>query len=60
METGNKKNPPPDKSINKQPEQEPKTSPSTGQHEPDIQNEKLFYENYKSCRSPYFHFSNYL
>ena len=40
MEMENKKNPPPDKSINKKPEQEP-TSPSTGQHEPDIQDEKL-------------------
>ena len=37
----NKKNPPPDKSINKEPEQEPNTFPSTGQHEPDIQDEKL-------------------
>ena len=35
----NKKNPPPDKSINKEPE--PNTSPSTGQHQPDIQDEKL-------------------
>ena len=39
MEMENKKNPPPDKSINKEPEQEPNTSPSTGQ--PDIQDEKL-------------------
>jgi len=37
----NKKNPPPDKSINKKPEQEPGTSPSTGQHQPDILDEKL-------------------
>ena len=37
----NKKNPPPDKSINKKHEQEPGTSPSTGQHQPDIQDEKL-------------------
>ena len=37
----NKKNPPPDKSINKEPEQEPNIHPSTGQHEPDIQDEKL-------------------
>lgn len=36
----NKKNPPPDKSINKEPEQEPNTSPSTGQHQPDIQDER--------------------
>ena len=41
MEMGNKKNPTPDRSINKEPEQEPNTSPSTGQHQPDIQNEKL-------------------
>ena len=41
METGHKKNPLPDKSINKEPEQEPNTSPSTGQHQPDIQDEKL-------------------
>jgi hypothetical protein len=41
MEMGNKKNPPPDKSINKEPEQEPNTSPSTGQQKPDIQDEKL-------------------
>jgi len=38
---GNKKNPPPDRSISKEPEQEPNTSPSTGQHQPDIQDEKL-------------------
>lgn len=37
----NKKNPPPDRSINKQAEQEPNTSPSTSQHQPDIQEEKL-------------------
>ena len=37
----NKKNPPPDRSINKKPEQEPNTSPSSGQHQPDIQDEKL-------------------
>ena len=36
----NKKNPPPDRSINKEPEQEPNTSP-TGQHQPEIQDEKL-------------------
>jgi hypothetical protein len=36
----NKKNPP-RKSINKEPEQEPNTSPSTGQHQPDIQDEKI-------------------
>jgi len=40
MAIENKKNPPPDKSINKEPEQEPGTSPSTGQHEPDIQDER--------------------
>jgi len=34
----NKKNPPPDKTINKrEPEQRPNTSPSTGQNQPDIQ-----------------------
>jgi hypothetical protein len=33
----NKKNPPPDTSINK----EPNTPPSTGQHQPDIQDEKF-------------------
>jgi len=33
----NRENPPPVKSINKEPEQEPNTSPSTGQHQPDIQ-----------------------
>jgi len=36
----NKKNPPPDKSINKEPGQEPNTSPSTGLHQPDIQDER--------------------
>jgi hypothetical protein len=36
----NKKDPPPDPSINKEPEQEPNTSPSTGQHDPDIQDER--------------------
>ena len=36
-----KKNPTPDKLINKKPEQEPDTSPSTGQHQPDILEEKL-------------------
>jgi hypothetical protein len=41
MEMENKKNPPPGKSINKKPEQEPNTSPSTGHHKPDIQDEKL-------------------
>ena len=34
-----KKFPPPDKSISKEPK--PNTSPSTGQHQPDIQDEKL-------------------
>lgn len=38
MEMKNKKNSPPDKSINKESKQEPNTSP-TGQ--PDIQDEKL-------------------
>ncbi len=37
---GNKKNPPSEKSINKESEQGPNTSPSTGQHQPDIQDEK--------------------
>jgi len=37
---GNKKNPPPDKSINKESEQEPNTSPSIGQHQLDIQDER--------------------
>ena len=41
MEVENKKSPPPDKSINRDPEKEPKISPSTGQHQPDIQDEKL-------------------
>ena len=36
-----KKNSPSDRSINKEPKQEPNTSPSTGQHQPDIQDEKL-------------------
>ena len=41
MAIENKRNPPPDKSINdKQPEQEPIASPSTGQHQPDIQDER--------------------
>ena len=37
------KQPPPDNSIFKErePEQEPHTYPSTGQHEPDIQDERL-------------------
>jgi len=35
MATENKKSPPPDRSINKEP------NTSTGQHEPDIQDEKL-------------------
>ena len=37
-----KKNPPPDNSVfeEREPEQEPHTSPSTGQHEPDIQDER--------------------
>ena len=34
------KKPLPDKSINKEPEQEPNTTPSTGQHQPDMQDEK--------------------
>jgi len=34
-----KKNPLPDRLINKEPE--PNTSPSIGQHQPDIQDEKL-------------------
>ena len=37
----NKKDLSPDKSINERPEREPNTSPSTGQHQPDIQGEKL-------------------
>jgi len=41
MGRGNKKNPPPDKSINKEPEQEPNTYPSAAQHQPDIPDEKL-------------------
>jgi hypothetical protein len=41
MATENKKHPPPDGSINKEPEQGPGTSPSTGQHQSDIQDEKL-------------------
>lgn len=37
----NKKHPLPDKSINeKEPAQEPNIHPSTGQHEPDIQDER--------------------
>ena len=40
MEMENKKNPPPDRSIIKEPEREPNTFPSTGQHRPDIQDEK--------------------
>ena len=40
MAPGNKNNPPPDKSIHKKPEQEPITSPSTGQHQPDLQDER--------------------
>ena len=36
----NKKNPPPDRSINKEPEQEPNISPATGQHQPHIQDER--------------------
>jgi len=37
-----KKNPPPDNSIydEREPEQEPTTHPSTGQHQPDIQDER--------------------
>jgi hypothetical protein len=41
MEMGNKKNSPPGKSINKGSEKEPNESPSTGQHQPDIQDEKF-------------------
>ena len=41
MVMGNKKNPPPGKSINKGSEQEPNTPPSTGQQKPDIQDEKF-------------------
>lgn len=41
MEMENKKNPPPDKSINKESEQVPNTSPSTGQRQQDRQDEKL-------------------
>ena len=40
MEMENKKNPPPDRSIIKEPEREPNTFPSPGQHRPDIQDEK--------------------
>ena len=43
MSQGNKKkNPSPDNSIYKvrEPEQEPATHPSTGQHQPDIQDER--------------------
>jgi len=40
MAKNNKKNPPPDRSINEEPEQEPNTFPSTGQHYPDIHDEK--------------------
>ena len=36
----NRKKPPPDKSINKEPEQEPNASPSTGQLQPDLQDER--------------------
>lgn len=37
-----KKKPPPDNSVyeEREPEQEPHTHPSTGQHEPDIQDER--------------------
>ncbi|HET6766470.1 MAG TPA: hypothetical protein VFH08_03690 [Chitinophagaceae bacterium] len=37
-----KKNPPPDNSIfdEREPEQEPSTSPGSGQHQPDIQDER--------------------
>ena len=41
MEMGNKKKSPPGKSINKVSEQEPNITPSTGQHNLDIQDEKL-------------------
>ena len=40
MTMDKRKNPPPDKSINKEPEQEPNISPSTGQHQPDLQDER--------------------
>jgi len=41
MAIENKKNPPPDISVNKnEPEPRPNTSPSTGQHQPDIQDER--------------------
>ena len=42
MTLGNKKRPSPDKSINNEsePKQEPNTSPSTGQHQQDIQDER--------------------
>lgn len=36
----NKKHPLPDKSINNEPEHESNTHPSTGQHEPDIDDER--------------------
>jgi hypothetical protein len=36
----NKKHPLPDKSINEREPQEPNIHPSTGQHEPDIQDER--------------------
>jgi len=35
-----KRKPPPDRLINKEPDQEPNASPSTGQHQPDIQDER--------------------
>ena len=41
MDMENKKSPPRGKSIKKEPDKEPNTSPSTGQHQPDIQDEKL-------------------
>ena len=41
MEMENKKNSPRGKSIKKEPDKEPNTSPSTGRHQPDIQDEKL-------------------
>jgi len=41
----NKRNPPPDKSINKEPEQEPNTSTSTGQHNPQDERSKSKHSN---------------
>jgi len=36
----NKKKSPPDRSVNKEPGQEPNIPPSAGQHQPDIQGER--------------------